>query len=143
LLAALTGIALTIFGVQFEPLMAQYLLLKLMGLAVICSVSLMLSTIMTPSAATTMSFVLIFGSGMISKALVMAYESGQTSMQPVFKLLNALLPQVGLFDLGSRTANTNWGPVPTWVVGTLAVYMVLYCSAMLSLSWFKFRNQAV
>jgi hypothetical protein len=57
--------------------------------------------------------------------------------------LNALLPQVGLFDLGSRTANTNWGPVPTWVVGTLAVYMVLYCSAMLSLSWFKFRNQAV
>jgi ABC-type transport system involved in multi-copper enzyme maturation permease subunit len=143
LLAALTGIALTIFGVQFEPLMAQYLLLKLMGLAVICSVSLMLSTIMTPSAATTMSFVLIFGSGMISKALVMAYESGQTSMQPVFKFLNALLPQVGLFDLGSRTANTNWGPVPTWVVGTLAVYMVLYCSAMLSLSWFKFRNQAV
>lgn len=143
ILASLTGVALALFGVAFEPLMLQYVLARMMGLVVICSVTLMLSLVMTPSAAMTMSFVIIFGSGMISQALVMAYESGQTAMKPLFQTLNALLPQIGLFDLGSRTANTSWGPVPAWVMGALALYMVLYSAAMLALSWGKFRNQAV
>ncbi len=143
ILCALTAVALAIFKVPFEPLMAQYVLARMMGLVVVCAVTLMLSLVMTPSAATTMSFVVLFGSGMISQALLMAYQGGQSAMAPLFRVVNAMLPQVGLFDLGGRAANTSWGPVPMWVMGSLLAYMVLYSAAMLSLSWAKFRNQAV
>lgn len=143
ILTALTACALMLFGVQFEPVMAQYVLLRMMGIVVICSVTLMFSMLMTPSAATTMSFVIIFGSGMITQALVMAYESGEVAMRPLFKAIHLMVPQVGLFDLGGRAANTSWGPAPLWVVGTLAAYMACYAAAMLALSWGKFRNQAV
>ena len=57
--------------------------------------------------------------------------------------MNVILPQVGLFDIGSRVANSNWGPVPMWVVGALAVYAVGYSAAMIMLSWAKFRKQAI
>ncbi|MBN8689475.1 MAG: ABC transporter permease subunit [Armatimonadetes bacterium] len=143
ILAALTGVALAIFGVQFEPVMAQYVLCKMMGLVIICSVTLALSLLITANAAVTMSFILLFGAGMITQALSMAYESGQTGMAPVFRFVNAILPQTNLFDLGSRAANSNWGTVPAWVVGSLAVYMALYSAAMLGLGWSKFKNQAV
>ena len=140
ILATLTGVALSVFQVSFEPIMAQYVLARMMGLVIVCSITLLLSLIMTPSAATTMSFVIVFGSGMISKALVMAYDGGST---PLFKVINAIVPQISLFDFGSRAANSNWGPVPLWVMGSLALYMALYTSAMLALSWTKFKNQAV
>lgn len=143
ILAVLTGVALTIFGVHFELVMAQYLLLKMIGLAVVCSVSIALSTIMTPSAAATMGFVLAFGSTLIVRALTMGYETAAPAMQVIFKIVNAALPQYGLFDVGSRAANTGWGPAPMWVVGALVLYAFAYCALMLSLAWAKFRKQAL
>jgi ABC-type transport system involved in multi-copper enzyme maturation permease subunit len=143
LLAVLTGFALTTFGVTFEAVMLQYLLAKMMGLAVVCAVTMALSTYMTPAAAATMSFVLAFGSSLIIRALVMAYESASPAMQVVFKFLNAILPQYALFDFGSRAANTGWAPVPAWIVGFLAAYALIYCASMLAMSWAKFRKQAL
>ena len=64
-LSALTGLALASFHVQFESVMLQYLVAKMMGLVVLCTVSLTISTYMTPQAAATMSFVLAFGSSMM------------------------------------------------------------------------------
>lgn len=142
LLSCLTALALAMFRVPFEAVMAQYLLAKMLGLAVVVAVSMTLSVFMTAPAAATMSFVLAFGSAMIVRALVMAYESSSPSMQIVFKAMNAILPQYGLFDLGGRAAN-GWGPVQAWVLGALAAYALVYCSGMLSLGWFKFRKQAV
>ena len=143
ILAVLTGLALALFGVRFEAVMGQYLLLKSLGLAVVCAVSLCLSMVMTPSAAATMGFVLAFGTTMIVRALTMAYETASPAMQWLFKLVNAALPQYGLFDMGSRAANSGWGPVPLWVVGALLGYAVCYSSAMLALAWLKFRRQVV
>ncbi len=143
LLSALTGVALMTFHVAFEPIMLQYLLLKMLGLVVICAVTLAMSTYMTPAAAATLSFVIAFGSSMIIRAFTIAYETSSPAIQWVFKLLNAALPQYGLFDIGSRAANTNWTPVPIWVVGSLAGYAVLYSTAMVLISWTKFRKQAL
>ncbi len=143
MLASLTAVALMSFHVTFEPIMAQYLLLKMFGLALICGLSLALSTYMTPSAAATLSFVLAFGSGMMVRGFTIAYETSGPATQWVFKFMNAILPQVGLFDIGSRVANSNWGPVPLWVVGALAVYAIGYSAAMITLSWAKFRKQAI
>lgn len=143
ILCLMTGAALAIFGVRFEVIMLQYVLLKMLGLVVVCSVTLMLSTVMTPSAAITMSFVILFGSAMLSRGLLMAYSTASPSVAPFFQIVNASLPQVSLFDIGGRAANANWGLVPLWVVGTLVIYMACYSGAMLAISWAKFRRQAL
>ncbi len=74
-LTALTALALSTFHIGFEPIMAQYVLCKMLGLVVICAVSLALSAYMTPAAAATMSFVLVFGSSMIIRSMTMGFAS--------------------------------------------------------------------
>jgi len=143
MLGTLTALALAMFHIRFEVLMLQYVLVKMMGLALICSISLALSAFMTPSAAATMGFFLAFGSTMIVRALVLAYQTSSPAMQLLFKVLNWLVPQYHLFDLGSRAANVGWPTVPAWVIGFLALYAAVYSSSMLAISWSKFRKQAV
>jgi len=141
LLAGTAAIALALFHVQFEMVMAQYVLLKMLGLALLCAVSMAFSAYMTPSAAATMAFIFAFGSGLIVRALVMAGQASHS--KELFAAFNALVPQFGLFDLGGRVANEGWPPVGLWVVGVLAGYAVLYSGAMLMLGWMRFRKQAV
>ncbi len=143
LLASLTAVALAGFHVHFEWIMAQYVLAKLMGLALTCAVSLALSTAMTPQAGATLGFVLAFGSGLIVRGLVLAFPASSPTQQLLFKAVNGLVPQFGLFDLGARAANSGWAPVPAWVLGSLAAYLLVYGGAMVALSWLKFRRQAV
>lgn len=143
MLAALTALALASFHVVFEPIMLQYLVAKMLGLVVLCAVTLTLSIYMTPQAAATLSFVLAFGSSMIVRAFVIAYNTSAPSTQWIFKVFNAILPQYGLFDLGGRAANIGWSPVPLWVMGALTLYALIYSSSMLGLSYAKFRKQAV
>lgn len=142
-LALLTGVALMIFHVKFEPVMGQFLIGKMMGLALICSLSLALSTYMTPSASATTSFILIFGSPMIVRGFVMGHDTASAPVQIMFKILNGAIPQPHLFDIGARAVYPNWAPVPLWVLGSLLAYMFIYSSAMVTLSWAKFRKQAV
>ena len=142
LLAALTAVALMIFHVKFELIMVQYLVAKMLGLVVVCSFAMMLSTYMTPSAAATMSFIFAFGSPMIGRGLVMA-SAENPAIKPVCAAINSLLPQTGLFDLGGRAVYIGWTMVPLWVMGFLVAYGLAYSCAALALSWVKFRRQAV
>lgn len=142
-LAVTTGIGLFIFGVKFEPVMLQYLIVKMIGLAFVCALSLTLSVFMTPAAAATLSFILAFGSGKISQALVMSYSQAAPSVQPFYRGVNAILPHYDLFDLGSRAANIGWGPAPGWVVAVLLFYCLAYSGGLLTLSWVRFRGRAL
>jgi ABC-type transport system involved in multi-copper enzyme maturation permease subunit len=143
LLSGLTAVALSIFGVKFEAIMAQYAFCKMMGLVIVCAFSVMFSAFVTPAAAATLSFILAFGSGMMIRALTMAGASSPDAMMPLFKTLNLMLPQTGLFDIGPRVVYSGWSPIPVWAVGSLALYMVCYSAAMMLLSWSKFRRQAI
>ncbi|MCB8932857.1 MAG: ABC transporter permease [Fimbriimonadaceae bacterium] len=143
LLIALTTGVLALFGVTFGATFVQYALLKMVGLAVLCAVSLALSTWMTPQGAATLSLVLAFGTGLVSRGLVMAYEGAGPAVQPIFKLVNAILPQYALFDLGARVANDGWGLVPLWVVAALVGYALIYSAAALGLAWARFARQAL
>jgi ABC-type transport system involved in multi-copper enzyme maturation permease subunit len=142
-LASLTAVALAIFHVQFEWVMLQYLVLKMMGLVVLCAVTLTLSAYMTPQAAATMSFVLAFGSVMFVRGLEMASHSSTGNMKSVFLVANDLLPQYLLFDEGARAANIGWGSAPVWVVLALMTYMIVYSGAVLLMAWSRFKKQAV
>lgn len=143
LLGGTAALALTIFHVPFEPIMLQYVFVKLLGLGVLCAVSVALSAYMTPSAAATLSLVLAFGSGVLVRAVVMAGQAGGPGVQWALNALNAAIPQFGLFDLGGRVANSGWPPVPMSIVLALIGYATLYVSVMLALSWLRFRKQAV
>jgi len=143
ILGALMAVALVMFRVQFEPILLQYVVAKMMGLALVCAITLALTLWMTPSAATTMAFVVCFGSNMLVKALVLSGQTAPEGTKVMYQAVNAFIPQLGLFDLGGRASNTNWGPVPMWVLGALAVYLVLYAGAMLALGSVKLRKAAL
>ncbi len=143
MLAATTGLAMVLFKIPFEIIMLQYLVGKMMGLALVCAIGLALSVYMTPPAATTMGFVLTVGASSISRALVLGYAAAPPAVQWLFKLINTVLPQVHLFDFGSRTVYFNWSPVPLWAMGTLLVYLVGYAGAMLAIAHLKLRRQAL
>lgn len=143
ILLVLTTLAMMTFHVHFELVMLQYIAAKMMGLAVLCAVGVTLSLYMTPSAAATMGFVLAFGVSMFSRGLLMASADVSGVQLWATKLVNGLLPQYGLFDMGGRAANVGWAPVPMWVLGVLFLYAVVYSSAMVVLGWKKFQKQAV
>ncbi|MFN3684422.1 MAG: ABC transporter permease [Fimbriimonadaceae bacterium] len=143
LLCLLTGGVLLAFRIPFEALMLQYVVAKMMGLVLLCGVTLALSCWMTPQAAATLSLLLAFGSPMVVRALVLAHDSSGEAMRVLFRALNATLPQYSLFDLGGRVANFGWPMVPAWVMGWLAGYAAAYTAAMLVLAWVRFQRQAV
>lgn len=143
ILASLTAVALFGFGVSFETIMLQYILAKLMGLALVCAFGLTLSIYMTPAAAATTGFIFTFGSTIIVRGLTSGYEQAGPGTQFLFKSLNALLPQFTLFDLGGRAANVGWAPVPLWVMGFLFGYLLLYCSGLMSIAWARFQRKAI
>ncbi len=143
MLSATTAMALMVFKIPFELIMLQYLVGKMMGLTMICAVGIALSVYMTPPAATTMGFVLTLGAGSISRALVLGYASASGPTQGIFKFINSVLPQVQLFDFGSRTVYFNWAPVPLWAMGSLAAYLLIYSAAMLALTHLKLQRQTL
>jgi ABC-type transport system involved in multi-copper enzyme maturation permease subunit len=143
MLAAITAFALLSFRVEFEPIMGQFLVARMMGLVVVCALCMALSAFMTPSAAATMGFVLAFGSPMIVRGLTMAYETSPVGLQWVFKGVNAALPQVHLFNLGGRAVYFDWAPIPTSILLMLAAYMAIYSLVMVMAAWLKFRRQAL
>lgn len=143
ILSVLTAIALSIFRVNFELVMLQYVLLKMVGLVVVCSLTIALSAYLTPAAAATMSFIFAFGSPMIIRGLTMGYDPSNAVSKAVFPIINGTLPQVQLFDLSGRAVYPNFGLVPVGVIGFLVLYAVCYSSTMLGLGWLKFRKAAV
>lgn len=142
-LAAMTGLALATFHVQWEAVMLQYLVARMLGLAMLCAVGLALSAYMTQQAAVTVALLLALASGTVTRALLMAYAGASPPMQFLFKAIHALTPQFTLFDFGGRVAYQGWAPAPWWIVGALAAYMAVYSGAMVVATWLKFRRQAV
>ena len=143
ILCALTAVALMIFHVTFTVIMLQYVIAKMIGLVVICAMSMTLSVYLTSNAAATLSFVIAFGSPMISRALTMSSAHADSATKTLYAAINGILPQVQLFDIGGRTVYPNWTPVPLWVLGFLLAYGAINSSAMLGLGWLKFKKQAI
>lgn len=141
-LGAMVLAALLIFGVRLEPILLQYALCKMLGLAMVCAVGVSLSSCMTASAAATMTLLLALTSAMLSRAFLMAGAESE-SLAPALQLLHFILPQFHLFDLSGRAVNTGWPAAPFWVVGALAGYMALYSLSALVLGWARFRRQAI
>lgn len=141
MLAAVTLVALLSFHIPLEPIMLQYVLLKMVGIALVCSIGVALSTFSTPAAAAVFTMIFAFGSSMISRALYMT-GVGQPSMRSLVTVLSYLLPEVHLFDLGAR-ATYDWPPISLGAMASLVLYAVVYSYAVVLLGWMKFRKRAI
>jgi ABC-type transport system involved in multi-copper enzyme maturation permease subunit len=141
MLSAMTAFALLLFHIPMTAIMLQYMIAKMMGLALVCSVGLAFSTYMTPAGAATMTLIFSFCSAAISRALFMA-GAGQPSMQWLFKLINGAFPQPHLYDFGAL-ATYNWSLRPASLFLDLFIYLLAYGSAMVAIAWLKFRKQAL
>jgi len=141
ILAALVTLVLLAFHIPLGVIALEYCLVKCLGIAVICSVGLALSTIMTPAAAATTTFILAFGSPMLSRAFVLTAQ-GSPAMKPLCRILESLLPQIHLFDLGARLVYIDWSPVSFAVVGALLAYACAYSASILFGSWLVLRRRA-
>jgi ABC-type transport system involved in multi-copper enzyme maturation permease subunit len=143
ILCVLTAIALTVFHVHPTIIMIQYMFAKMIGLVVVCALSMTFSIYMTPNAAATMAFIFSFGTPMIARGLIMSATSVGPVGKFIYAVINGALPQVQLFDMGGRAVYPNWAPVPFWVIGFLVAYGMIYSFAMLAAGWLKFRKQAI
>lgn len=143
ILCVLTSIALQMFHVGFSPVMLQFAIAKMFGLTIVCALSMTLSIYLTSNAAATMSFVLVLGTPMLVRGLTMSAPNASAATKFLDAVLNGILPQVHLFDFGGRVVYPGWNPAPLWVMGFLLTYAVTYSLAMLTLSWAKFRKQAI
>lgn len=142
-LCACAALALASFGVHFEPIVYQYILLKMFGLALLCAITLTFSLYMTPQAAATFAFILAFGGSMISRTMTLVFPTASPAGKIGLQASNLILPQYSLFDIGSRVANLDWPPVGPWVVGFLAAYCFVYSGLFLYGAWFKFSRRAL
>jgi ABC-type transport system involved in multi-copper enzyme maturation permease subunit len=140
-LAVLVSLVLAVFHIPLGLIALQYCVVKCLGIAVVCSVGLLLSMVMTPAAAATTTFILAFGSPMLSRAFVLTAES-TPGARPLCRVLEALLPQVHLFDLGARVVYIDWSPISIGVLVGLAAYAGLYSSSAIFGSWLVLRKRA-
>ncbi len=143
LLLITTSIALAGFHVPFEWIMLQYVFLKLLGLALICSIGICLSTLLTPPAAVTLTFISTYGVAMVSRGLSLGYAHASPLGQWTSKAISALLPQTQLFDISGRAVYVGWQLVPLWVVGALTLYCIVYSGAMLTMSFLRMQKKAL
>jgi ABC-type transport system involved in multi-copper enzyme maturation permease subunit len=140
-LGAVVSTILAAFHIPLGWIAIQYAILKCLGLAVVCAVGLGLSTVMTPAAAATMTFILAFGSAMLSRAIVLTGQSSSGAV-PVCRVLESVLPQIHLFDLGGRLVYIGWSPVSFAVFGGLAAYAAIYSSFAIFGGWLAIRRKA-
>ncbi len=142
ILIAVGCLAMWRFHLSLGSIVWQYILLKLFALWMLTAITLALSLITTPAANVTFCILFTVGAGTISRGLLLSYEGMMPITRFLSNILYYVLPHVDLFDLGKKVAY-GWPPVPIWVIGTLALYAVLYSTAMLTLGWLKFNRQAV
>lgn len=143
ILTAFTALSLLAFGVHFEPIVLQYVFLKLIGLSMLCAITLTLSLFLTPQAAATLSFLIAFGAGMISRSLALGFPQMGAGGKLFAQALNVAIPQYSLFDIGSRVAYLHWPPVEAWVVGFLIAYAAVYSAIFLFAGHSKFERQTL
>ncbi len=141
LLASIAFGAFILFGLPVPPIVFQYLLLKIMGIVWLSAVTIGLSTMITPSANITICLLLAFGSGMLSRLLILLHADSAISTF-FTNLLYGIFPHYDFFDLSAKVTY-GWPPISWEIIGILCFYSLATSLAWLSIGWVKFRKQSI
>jgi len=124
------------------PVVVQYVVLRGFALAPIAALSICLSLYLTPSAAVLVSVLLTLGASTFARASTLVGGDAGPIPAAALRAFDWLMPRMDLFDLGTKAA-FDWGPVPAWVIGDLALYALLYTLLPLAAAVLRFRRLAL
>lgn len=110
-----------------DPSLWQAFALQALALVLLSTVTVLLSTCSTPSAAVTFSLILLIVMRYGGPSILARVES--TAGLPVFKealwFVYLALPHFEFFDITQRVVH-GWGPLPVVLFGQILVYGVAY-----------------
>jgi len=124
------------------PTFFQMIYLHFLALAILGALTLMLSTLMTHSAALTMAFLFFLFSERITSFLCIYYEKAGEAMRWFLWVLNYTVPQLALTDLTDKVVH-DWPPIPAWVLGFWTVDAAIFVAAFFAISFLKFRKREI
>ncbi len=125
-------------------LFMQAMYAKCLELGIIVALTLLASTLMTHSAAVTVSLLFAFGWQWMSGSLTIAAEKAEGTSAIVFRTLYYIIPHIEFFNWKTLAVHKNdWPANPTWLILFLTLYAGVMIMAMLGCSWLRFRKQAL
>jgi ABC-type transport system involved in multi-copper enzyme maturation permease subunit len=120
----------------------QMIYLRFMALAIIGSLTLMFSTLMTHSATVTVAFLFFVFSEQITAFLRIYYLDAGDVVQRLLIVLNYVIPQLALADLTTKVVH-DWDPVPAWVLGFWTIDAAIFVAVFFAISFLRFRKREI
>ena len=124
------------------PTFLQMIYLHFLALAVLCALTLMLSTIMTHSATLTVAVLFFILSEQITAFIRIYYETAGAWMRRLLWVLNYAVPQLALTDLTEKVVH-DWPPVPAWVLEFWTVDAAIFVAVFFGISFLRFRRREI
>ncbi len=122
----------------------QYVYLQMLMMAVLSTLSFLLSMTLTLSAATTIVVLLFILSATITSATTFVYYTLDQLGQWVIAFLTYLIPQFTLFDLSAKAVHAQqWEPLSLKVMMALTLYAGIYCLVFFVGSALLFKKKAL
>lgn len=120
----------------------QMIFLHFLALAVLGALTLMLSTLMTHSAALTVALLFAVLSEQITSFIRVYYNTASEGMKDVLVVMNYAVPQLALGDLSIKVIH-DWPPVPAWVLLFWVGYAACFVIVFFTISILKFRKREI
>jgi ABC-type transport system involved in multi-copper enzyme maturation permease subunit len=124
------------------PTFLQMIYLHFLALAILCALTLMLSTLMTHSATLTVAFLFFVCSRKITEFISISYENAGEWMRQLLRVLNYAVPQLALADLTEKVVH-DWPPVSAWVLEFWTVDAAIFVTVFFVVSFLRFRKREI
>ena len=123
-------------------LIIQSYFLGIFLMCLVTSFSIFLSNFLTFSANVTISLLVYVMIVNFSSHIRSAFVSSNGVMSLVNGFIYYLLPHFEFYDIRVRVVH-SWESLPAWLVGSIVLYTVLYCCALLMLSGAAFKRRGL
>ncbi|MCX7049096.1 MAG: ABC transporter permease subunit [Candidatus Sumerlaeota bacterium] len=123
-------------------LFAQHIYLQIWMLAIIASLSFMLSLLGHLDMAVTVATLIYVMAQLFTSAITYIYHYVGPAGKFGLKILNYTIPQLSLLDLSSKAVHgETWSPLPAGVMLALTAYAAAYVAVFLTISYILFRKR--
>lgn len=123
-------------------LFLQYVYLQMLQMAILATMSFLLSLMMNLDAAITFGLLFFLTSTVVTNALMMPeiYESTSALGRLLIRVMNYAIPQLTLLDLSERTTH-SWDALAPLTLLILTGYALVYAGAYYGVALMLFRRR--
>ncbi len=129
-------------GISLNIVFIHFLILLSLKLALIVSITLLISVFLTPSATFTISLLYFTISDSLPKYIesLMKDETLPIIYRYFLKLIYGIIPHTEIFDI-SRAVIHNWPPQPTYMLSVIILYGIIYNAFIIFLAAYSFNKK--